>query len=652
MRARVESLKTYYETQSSGRYSVDGLVTDWVKVHYNEARYGRSNGFPCAQRVQQHVVPDPGRHQRVGRRSVRPRQDRQQIAADLRLRRLGPLRLRRRRQLQRARRLHRPLPDRPRRRRPVRRRPIQGEDAIWAHRWKGLPRAHGPQARRSNPQGGTQIDSPGLWVARLHDPARERRPVGVRARVRPRPRPTGPLRHRRRRRRQRGRLVDASWRRAGCPREGDQGIGTRAADLGPWEKLRLGWLDYEIVLAGDRTWSWGRTSTTAPRPQGVVVPCCRRRRSSPTSARRTTGENQYWSSGDDDYEATLSRQVTLPARPRTLSFQARWNIEDCGAGPVRLRLRRGRRRATGWTAIPGSITKPAEGNGIDGTERWVPATFDLSAYAGQTIGLRLRYITDGAVRATPRRPAGLFVDDIKVDAAARSCSRTARRPAAKAGRWTGSASSAQRARASTTTTTSRRTGSTSRTTSTCGPGRTTSVPRPRPDWVEHFPYQDGLLIWYWDTSHSDNDEAFTPVRARSCRSTLTRGRSTAWTGCSGADGSALYDATFGLQRADSFTLHVNSEPSYIRGQDAVPVFDDRRSYWDERTPTTGVKVPNAGVRIRVLEEMGRRCGSGSRQRWTLAKSAPSSGLGGCPPSPFGCSGTVRNRYRRSRVEPL
>jgi immune inhibitor A len=34
------------------------------------------------------------------------------------------------------------------------------------------------------------------------------------------------------------------------------------------------------------------------------------------------------------------------------------------------------------------------------------------------------------------------------------------------------------------------------------------------------------------------------------------------------------------------------------------VFDDRRSYFDERIPTSGVKVPNAGVRIRVLEERG------------------------------------------------
>lgn len=35
-----ESLKGYLELQSSGRYSVDGTVTDWVKVPYTQARYG------------------------------------------------------------------------------------------------------------------------------------------------------------------------------------------------------------------------------------------------------------------------------------------------------------------------------------------------------------------------------------------------------------------------------------------------------------------------------------------------------------------------------------------------------------------------------------------------------------------------------------
>ncbi|HYN03090.1 MAG TPA: immune inhibitor A domain-containing protein, partial [Vicinamibacteria bacterium] len=39
----------YYETQSSGRYSVDGDVTEWVKVPFNEARYGRDTcgGIVC-----------------------------------------------------------------------------------------------------------------------------------------------------------------------------------------------------------------------------------------------------------------------------------------------------------------------------------------------------------------------------------------------------------------------------------------------------------------------------------------------------------------------------------------------------------------------------------------------------------------------------
>ena len=39
----------YYQEQSSGRYSVDGDVTEWVKVPFNEARYGRDvcGGIVC-----------------------------------------------------------------------------------------------------------------------------------------------------------------------------------------------------------------------------------------------------------------------------------------------------------------------------------------------------------------------------------------------------------------------------------------------------------------------------------------------------------------------------------------------------------------------------------------------------------------------------
>lgn len=66
----------------------------------------------------------------------------------------------------------------------------------------------------------------------------------------------------------------------------------------------------------------------------------------------------------------------------------------------------------------------------------------------------------------------------------------------------------------------------------------------------------------------------------------------------------LYDATFGTEKADSFTLHYNGNPSYIRGQAAQPVFDDTKSYWNAKTPSKSVKVANAGVTLKVVEEKG------------------------------------------------
>ena len=39
----IREMDEYFGWQSSGRYGLDGQATDWVKVRYNEARYGRSN---------------------------------------------------------------------------------------------------------------------------------------------------------------------------------------------------------------------------------------------------------------------------------------------------------------------------------------------------------------------------------------------------------------------------------------------------------------------------------------------------------------------------------------------------------------------------------------------------------------------------------
>ena len=64
--------------------------------------------------------------------------------------------------------------------------------------------------------------------------------------------------------------------------------------------------------------------------------------------------------------------MALPAGTATLTFQARWNIEDCGPDPcdyAYVEVDDG----TGFKAIPGSITKAAEGNGIDGYQATLDA---------------------------------------------------------------------------------------------------------------------------------------------------------------------------------------------------------------------------------------------------------------------------------------
>ena len=64
----------------------------------------------------------------------------------------------------------------------------------------------------------------------------------------------------------------------------------------------------------------------------------------------------------------------------------------------------------------------------------------------------------------------------------------------------------------------------------------------------------------------------------------------------------VYDAPFSLTKADSFTLHVGGKPSYIRGQDAQPLFNDEAKYFYDELPNQGVKLPAVGVKIRVLSQ--------------------------------------------------
>jgi len=321
----------------------------------------------------------------------------------------------------------------------------------------------------------------------------------------------------------------------------------------------------------------------------------------------SAGQRLWWSGDADDLTSTMSRQVTLPAGAASLQFQARWNIEDCAADPCDyafVEVDTG----SGWRAIPGSITNAAEGNGIDGLQdEWVQARFDLSEYAGRTIGLRFRYATDGAVRGQDReQAAGLFLDEIVL----RGGGRVLLSDGAENGdnSW---ALDGFTATGSSFVTPYDHFYLASNREYVAFDQYLESGPYnfgfpDRPVFAEHFPYQDGLLVWYWDTSVPDNDTSVHPgegliLPVDSHPGVLYDLEGAPWRGRI-----QTFDAPFGLQKVDSFTLHVNGKESYVRGRAGNPTFDDSRPnrYFKPALPSNGVRVAGTGTTIRVLRESG------------------------------------------------
>ncbi|HEX2132780.1 MAG TPA: immune inhibitor A domain-containing protein, partial [Actinophytocola sp.] len=239
----VDSLANYYEKQSSGRYSVQGTVSDWVEVPYNQARYGRSNGFPCSgnvcsnayQLVKDGVTAWYDAQVAAGRT---PEQIKAELARydvwdrtdhdgdgdfdepdgyidHFQIVHAGG---------------DQSNGD-----------PIYGEDALWAHRafaFSGT--TSGPDG---NLQGGTEIGDTGLWVG---DYTMQPENGGI-----------GVFAH------EYGHdlglpdLYDYSgggsnhvnwWSLMAQQRVSGPGevLGSRVNDMDPWSKLQLGWLDYEV----------------------------------------------------------------------------------------------------------------------------------------------------------------------------------------------------------------------------------------------------------------------------------------------------------------------------------------------------------------------------------------------------------------------
>jgi immune inhibitor A len=123
------------------------------------------------------------------------------------------------------------------------------------------------------------------------------------------------------------------------------------------------------------------------------------------------------------------------------------------------------------------------------------------------------------------------------------------------------------------------------------------------NYAERFPYQDGLLISYWDTSFPNNNVGancaagrcggmLLPVDAHS--DALIRPDDGVW-----RNRIQAYDATFGFEPTDAITLHWEGVESVHPSLPAVPIFDDNLSWYDPANPMGSVITPMTGTQIRV-----------------------------------------------------
>ena len=472
----------------------------------------------------------------------------------------------------------------------------QGRDAVWSHRWY----ANGPAAGQTGPseyskEGGYEVPGTDVWVGD-YTTEPENGGLGVFSHEfghdlgLPDEYDTSYT----------GESSSAFWTLMASGSYMNDGvrdaIGTRPNHLNAWDKLQLGWLDYEVAQAATRSnhrLGPAEFSTSAAQSLITVLP----------NQVRTTeintpyaGSYEWWSGSGDNLSNTLTRAVDLPAASTAgMAMKAWYDIE---ADYDYLYTEVSTDDGESWTALPGTAngqpigtdgTRPALSGSSEG--EWVDLAYDLSQYAGQSVQVRFRYQTDGAVA-----PKGFTADEISITAGGQQVFAD--------GAETGSNGWASRGF-------SRITGSITRSyphyyiaenrqylgydeTLKTGP-----YSFKNDTYAERFPYQNGLLVSYWNTFYNDNNVGqhpgsgqILPIDAHP--KPLLQYNGTPW-----RTRLQVFDATFGKERTDQFSLSTAGGVQRFPSRWAVDTFDDRNTYWYASDPDAGVKVPNTGTTIAV-----------------------------------------------------
>jgi immune inhibitor A len=593
----VNSVKTYYEKQSSGRYSVDGEVSDWVKVPYNEARYGSNKCDPdnCAwYAVQDGVTAWVADQKAAGRTDAQIKSqltqydqwDRYDFDGDGDFNEPDGY-------IDHFQIVHAGEDE-------SAGGGAQGEDAIWAHRWYAFGTDAGATGPADNKLGGTQIGDTGIWVGD-YTIQPENGGLGVYAHeyghdlglpdhydTAGGDNSTGFWTL----------MSSGSWLGTGRNE-----IGDLPGDMTAWDKLQLGWLNYDTAKAGVNSWhKLGLSEYNTKHKQGLVVELPKEKVTTEIVP-PAEGETQWWSGSGNDLKNTLSRSVDLTGKSSaSLTLDGWYDIE---ADYDFLYTEVSTDGGANWTAIDGTFDgQPIQRDGSDKpalsatVDAYGKLVYPLDAYAGKKIDLRFRYQTDGGLAMK-----GFTADRIAVTADGEtlfSDNAETEDVAWTANGFTRKGASFTKEYAQYYIAENRQYVSYDKTLKT---GPYNFGFSERPNWVEHYAYQNGLLIWKWDTSQADNNTSQHPGKG------LVLPIDSHPTALKWKDGTLMrnrmqaYDSPFSLYRTDGMTLHKADVAKYVPGSKGVSVFNDRKNdYYDPANPTGGVKITDTNTKIKILKE--------------------------------------------------
>ena len=412
--------------------------------------------------------------------------------------------------------------------------------------------------------------------------------------------------------------------------EGGEDIGARPGDMSAWDKLQLGWLTYE--LTDSKTFSvhkLGPAENTTKAAQAVVIllPNDQNVRYEYDAVAVANANGKVWYSGSaNQYEASMIRSIDVPVTSATLSMRIAYNIEaNWDYAYVGVSTDGGTSYANLASAGLTTTTNPNGnnlGNGITGSTAgaWRNVSFNLSAYAGQTVLLRIMYKTDAFDFfwgvAVDNIAIGTFADDAEASpngwalnkfrtSAGKVITNKQHYYVAEFRQYRGYDTGLQ-----------------------TGPYAGTGYLSGK---VGHYAYQDGLLITYADNDWSNNNtsthpgEGFAlPIDARSAPMTRLGlqepGTNRFWNFSPWTTALQVFDATFGLDPTDDmlfpFVGNLPPVPGSPAGspnrrvqfevpfasQPALPAFSDLNSYWSPALPASSVIVPQTGASLRVISQ--------------------------------------------------